>query len=86
APNSPIAPFKLKEKLDDPLQMYLSDIYTISINLAGLPAMSIPCGFTQGGLPIGAQLIGRHFDEETVLNVGHRFQLDTDYHLKRPPL
>ncbi len=86
APNSPIAPFKLKEKLDDPLQMYLSDIYTISINLAGLPAMSVPCGFTQSGLPIGAQLIGRHFDEETVLNVGHRFQLDTDHHLKRPPL
>lgn len=86
APNSPIPPFKLNEKMGDPLQMYLSDIYTISINLAGIPAMSVPCGFTGGGLPVGMQLIGRHFDEESLLNVGHQFQLNTDHHLKQPPL
>lgn len=86
APNSPIPPFRLNEKMGDPLQMYLSDIYTISINLAGIPAMSIPCGFTRAGLPIGMQLIGRHFDEESLFNVGHQFQLNTDHHLKQPPL
>ena len=86
APNAPIPPFKLNEKMGDPLQMYLSDIYTISINLAGIPAMSVPCGFTGSGLPVGMQLIGRHFDEETLLNVGHQFQLNTDHHLKQPPL
>ncbi len=86
APNSPIPPFKLNEKMGDPLQMYLSDIYTISINLAGIPAMSVPCGFTRAGLPIGMQLIGRHFDEESLFNVGHQFQLNTDHHLKQPPL
>lgn len=86
APVSPIPPFKLNEKMGDPLQMYLSDIYTISINLAGIPAMSVPCGFTGTGLPVGLQLIGRHFDEETLLNVGHQFQLNSDHHKKQPPL
>jgi aspartyl-tRNA(Asn)/glutamyl-tRNA(Gln) amidotransferase subunit A len=86
APVSPIPPFVLNEKTGDPLQMYLSDIYTISINLAGIPAMSIPCGFSGSGLPVGLQLIGRHFDEETLLNVGHQFQLNTDHHKKQPPL
>jgi len=87
APNSPVPAFKLGERVGDPLRMYLSDIYTISINLAGLPAMSVPCGFTpSGGLPVGVQLVGRHFDEETILNVGHRFQAGTDFHLQQPPL
>ncbi|MFQ5674186.1 MAG: Asp-tRNA(Asn)/Glu-tRNA(Gln) amidotransferase subunit GatA [Nitrospinales bacterium] len=87
APNSPVPAFKLGERVGDPLRMYLSDIYTISINLAGLPAMSVPCGLTpSGGLPTGLQLIGRHFDEETILNVGHRFQTATDFHLQQPPL
>jgi len=86
APTSPLPAFKLGEKLDDPLQMYLADIYTISANLAGIPAMSIPCGFTADHLPIGLQLMGRHFDEETLLTVGHRYQQSTDFHRKIAPL
>jgi len=85
----PIAPapaFKLGEKLDDPLQMYLSDIFTISANLAGIPAMSIPCGQSKDNLPIGLQLMGKHFDEETLLNVAHRYQHTTDHHLQHPTL
>ena len=70
-PTSPIPPFKLGEKTDDPLQMYLADIFTVSVNLAGLPGISIPCGFTEQDqrLPIGFQLIGRMFDEATILRV-----------------
>ena len=82
APTCPAPAFKLGEKLDDPLQMYLADIYTISANLAGIPALSIPCGFSTENLPIGLQLMGRHFDEETLLKVGHRFQQATDFHKK----
>ncbi len=85
-PICPTLPFKLGEKLDDPLQMYLSDIYTISANLAGIPAMSIPCGQSPDPLPIGLQLIGKHFDESTLLRVGHQFQQATDHHLKHPTL
>ncbi len=87
---SPVAPypaFKLGEKLDDPLQMYLADIYTISANLAGIPAMSIPCGFTSTeNLPVGLQLMGKHFDESSLITVGHRFQQATDFHSKEPSL
>ena len=82
APTCPAPAFKLGEKLDDPLQMYLADIYTISANLAGIPGLSIPCGFTANNLPIGLQLMGKHFDEETLLKVGHHFQQSTDFHLK----
>ncbi|MCH8314294.1 MAG: Asp-tRNA(Asn)/Glu-tRNA(Gln) amidotransferase subunit GatA, partial [Nitrospinae bacterium] len=82
APTCPAPAFKLGEKLDDPLQMYLADIYTISANLAGIPALSIPCGFSAENLPIGLQLMGRHFDEETLLKVGHHFQQNTDFHRK----
>jgi aspartyl-tRNA(Asn)/glutamyl-tRNA(Gln) amidotransferase subunit A len=82
APTCPAPAFKLGEKTDDPLQMYLADIYTISANLAGIPALSIPCGFTKNHLPIGLQLMGRHFDEETLLKVGHHFQRNTDFHQK----
>lgn len=84
---TPVAPTtapKLGESLSDPLQMYLSDIYTVSVNLAGLPGLSLPCGFDQGGLPIGAQLIGPPLGEGTVLNAAHAFQLDTDYHKQIP--
>lgn len=84
---TPVAPTtapKLGESLSDPLQMYLSDIYTVSVNLAGLPGLSLPCGFDQGGLPIGAQLIGPALGEGTVLNAAHAFQLDTDYHKQIP--
>ncbi|GJL77627.1 MAG: glutamyl-tRNA(Gln) amidotransferase subunit A [Nitrospinaceae bacterium] len=83
APTCPAPAFQLGEKLDDPLQMYLADIYTISANLAGIPALSVPCGFSGAeGLPIGLQLMGKQFDEETLLKVGHHFQKATDFHLK----
>ncbi|MDH5761647.1 MAG: Asp-tRNA(Asn)/Glu-tRNA(Gln) amidotransferase subunit GatA [Nitrospinota bacterium] len=85
-PIAPATAFKLGEKLDDPLQMYLSDIFTISANLAGIPAMSIPCGQSSDNLPIGLQLMGKHFDEATLLNVAHQYQTTTDHHLKHPEL
>jgi aspartyl-tRNA(Asn)/glutamyl-tRNA(Gln) amidotransferase subunit A len=82
-PTSPSTAFKLGEKAADPVQMYLSDIYTIAVNLAGLPGMSVPCGFV-GGLPVGLQLIGNYFAEGQLLNVAHRYQQATDWHLRRP--
>jgi aspartyl-tRNA(Asn)/glutamyl-tRNA(Gln) amidotransferase subunit A len=85
-PTSPTAAFKLGAKTQDPLQMYLSDIFTISVNLAGLPAISIPCGFTKTGLPIGLQLIGKPFDEATVLKVAHAYEQATDWHRRKPAL
>jgi aspartyl-tRNA(Asn)/glutamyl-tRNA(Gln) amidotransferase subunit A len=85
-PTTPTAAFAVGEKTADPLQMYLSDIYTISVNLAGLPAISVPCGFTSDNLPIGLQCIGKHFDEETILTVAHAYEQSTDWHRKRPAL
>jgi len=85
-PTAPTPAFKIGEKTDDPLTMYLSDIFTISANLAGVPAMSIPCGFSASGLPIGLQLLAKQFDEETILRVGHQFELATEFHNKRPVL
>ena len=84
-PTSPIPPFRLGEKTDDPLQMYLADIFTVSVNLAGLPGISIPCGFADG-LPIGFQLIGRMFDEATMLRVADSFERATDWHNAVPPI
>jgi aspartyl-tRNA(Asn)/glutamyl-tRNA(Gln) amidotransferase subunit A len=83
-PVTPTAAFKLGEKSEDPLQMYLSDIYTISVNLAGLPAISVPCGFTKAGLPIGLQVIGRAFEEETLLRAAHAYEQSTQWHVKKP--
>jgi aspartyl-tRNA(Asn)/glutamyl-tRNA(Gln) amidotransferase subunit A len=83
-PTSPTTAFKIGEKSDDPVAMYLSDIYTISVNLAGLPGMSIPAGFAPDGLPVGLQLIGRYFDEARLLNVAHRYQQATDWHKRMP--
>ncbi|MFI4868466.1 MAG: Asp-tRNA(Asn)/Glu-tRNA(Gln) amidotransferase subunit GatA [Steroidobacterales bacterium] len=83
-PTTPTAAFELGAKTSDPVTMYLNDIYTIGANLAGLPAISVPCGFTQG-LPVGLQIIGPHFGEERLLNVAHRYQLETDWHLRTPP-
>jgi len=83
-PTSPTTAFKLGEKSADPVQMYLSDIYTIAVNLAGLPGMSIPCGFDGGGLPVGLQIIGNYFDEARMLNVAHQYQLVTDWHQHAP--
>jgi aspartyl-tRNA(Asn)/glutamyl-tRNA(Gln) amidotransferase subunit A len=85
-PTTPEAAFRAGEKTDDPLKMYLSDIFTNSVNLAGVPAISVPCGFTTGGLPVGLQLIGRHFDEETVLCAAHAYEKSTDWHRRRPEL
>jgi aspartyl-tRNA(Asn)/glutamyl-tRNA(Gln) amidotransferase subunit A len=82
-PTSPTPAFDLGAKVDDPITMYLNDIYTIGANLAGLPAMSIPCGFL-GGLPVGLQIIGPHFAEAKLLNVAHRFQQETQWHKEIP--
>jgi aspartyl-tRNA(Asn)/glutamyl-tRNA(Gln) amidotransferase subunit A len=85
-PTAPTAAFKIGEKSADPLAMYLSDIYTISCNLAGLPGMSIPCGLTRGGLPIGLQLLAPPFAEEKMLRAARMFEKATDWHMKRPKL
>jgi aspartyl-tRNA(Asn)/glutamyl-tRNA(Gln) amidotransferase subunit A len=82
-PTSPDVAFGLGEKADDPITMYLSDIYTIACNLAGLPGMSVPAGFAKG-LPVGLQMIGNYFDEARLLNVAHRFQQATDWHTRMP--
>ena len=83
-PTTPTPPFKLGEKTGDPLQMYLADVFTVSANLSGLPAVSIPCGLSGGRLPIGLQLTGRPFDETTLLRVGDAYQRDTDWHTQTP--
>jgi len=85
-PTAPTTAFRLGEKIKDPLQMYLSDVCTISINLAGLPALSLPCGFDRDGLPIGMQLIGKHFDEATILRVAHSYEQSTPWHRLKPKL
>lgn len=85
-PVMPTPAFKLGEKVADPLQMYLSDIYTISVNLAGIPAISLPCGFSRAGLPIGLQIIGRAFDEETILRAAHAYEQATGWRAKRPAI
>ena len=83
-PTSPTTAFKLGEKGDDPVQMYLSDIYTIAVNLAGLPGMSIPAGFGANNMPVGLQIIGNYFAEAQMLNVAHQYQLVTDWHTQAP--
>ncbi|MBN1492570.1 MAG: Asp-tRNA(Asn)/Glu-tRNA(Gln) amidotransferase subunit GatA [Candidatus Omnitrophica bacterium] len=85
-PTSPTPAFKIGEKLDDPISMYLSDIFTISANLAGIPALSVPCGFSKNGLPIGMQLMGKYFSEATLFQAAHTFESATDHHTKRPAL
>jgi aspartyl-tRNA(Asn)/glutamyl-tRNA(Gln) amidotransferase subunit A len=85
-PTSPTAAFKIGEKTADPLQMYLSDIFTISANLAGVPGISIPCGFTSNNLPVGLQLIGKHFDEESILRVAYAYEQNTEWHKRKPIL
>ncbi len=84
-PTSPTTAWAIGEKCDDPVQMYLSDIYTIAVNLAGLPGLSHPAGFGADGLPVGLQLIGNYFAEHRLLNAAHRFQQATDWHNRRPP-
>ncbi len=85
-PTTPSPAFKLGEKSGDPLAMYLEDLYTVTLNLAGLPGISIPCGFTRAGLPIGLQLQGRAFEEDRLLRAAHMFQQATDWHTRLPKL
>ena len=82
SPAAPTTALPVGQALSDPLKMYLGDIYTVSVNLAGLPAVTMPCGFDKGGLPVGAQLIGKPHGEETILNAAHTYQLHTDFHKK----
>ena len=85
-PTVPTAAFRIGEKIEDPLSMYLSDIFTIPANLAGIPAMSIPCGFSKNGLPIGLQILADAFQEEKIFRVAHTYEQNTEWHKKRPPL
>jgi aspartyl-tRNA(Asn)/glutamyl-tRNA(Gln) amidotransferase subunit A len=85
-PTSPTVAFRVGEQIADPVTMYLNDIYTIGANLAGLPAMSIPCGFGRDGLPVGLQIVGDYFSEARMLNLAHRFQRATDWHLRLPAM
>jgi aspartyl-tRNA(Asn)/glutamyl-tRNA(Gln) amidotransferase subunit A len=86
APTAPTAAFKIGEKFSDPMQMYLNDIFTIPVNLAGLPGMSVPCGFNSKGLPIGLQLIGKPWDEATLFKVGSAYECATEWHTRRPEM
>lgn len=85
-PTAPTPAFKLKEKVDNPLSMYLSDIYTISVNLAGIPAISVPCGVTQQGLPVGLQVLGKPFAEEDLYRIAYQFEAATSWHKMKPKL
>jgi aspartyl-tRNA(Asn)/glutamyl-tRNA(Gln) amidotransferase subunit A len=83
-PTTPAPAFNAGEKSDDPLAMYLSDVYTVGCNLAGIPGLSIPCGFTKSGLPIGLQLLGSPFEEDKLLRIGRMYESTTDWHTRRP--
>jgi aspartyl-tRNA(Asn)/glutamyl-tRNA(Gln) amidotransferase subunit A len=85
-PTAPTTAYKIGEKVDDPLAMYLGDIYTVSVNIAGLPGLVLPCGFDPDGMPVGLQLIGKAFDESTLLRAGYTFEQNTGYHLDRPAI
>lgn len=84
-PTAPTTAFKLGSQTEDPLTMYLNDILTIPVSLAGIPAVSVPCGFAEG-MPVGLQIIGKEFDESTILRVAHAFEQNTDHHKQRPQL
>jgi aspartyl-tRNA(Asn)/glutamyl-tRNA(Gln) amidotransferase subunit A len=86
SPTTPTPAFKIGEKSGDPLQMYLSDIFTISCNLAGICGISVPCGFSKEGLPLGLQLLGKPFGEPNLLRAAHAYEQATDWHTKRPQL
>ena len=85
-PTAPHAAFPIGAKTDDPLQMYLEDVFTLPVNLAGICGISVPCGFDGDGLPIGLQLLGPAFGEETILRAAHAYEETTDWHTRRPPL
>ncbi|OGX18161.1 MAG: hypothetical protein A2Y01_05765 [Omnitrophica WOR_2 bacterium GWC2_44_8] len=85
-PTSPTPAFAIGEKTQNPLAMYLSDIYTISVNLAGIPAISVPCGLSKAGLPVGLQIIAKAFDEEMLLKVAHAYEQSTPWHKEKPKI
>ncbi|GAI98689.1 unnamed protein product, partial [marine sediment metagenome] len=85
-PTSPTVAFSLGEKIEDPLKMYLSDVFTISANLAGIPGISIPCGFNKNSLPIGLQILGKPFDEKTILRIAYAYEQNTEWHKRRPKI
>ena len=85
-PTSPTPAFKIGERSRDPLQMYLSDIYTISANLSGIPAISVPCGFTRANLPVGLQILAKPFDEEMLFRVGYSYEQNTEWHKMKPKI
>ena len=84
-PVSPTLPWKLGEKVDDPLKMYLSDIFTITANLAGIPGLAVPCGFAEG-LPVGMQILGPQFSEELLFQIGYAYEQATEWHKQKPNL
>jgi len=86
APTTPSTAFRIGEKVNDPLQMYLQDVFTLALSLAGLPGLSLPCGFDEAGLPIGLQIMGGAFDETTLLRVAHAYEQATDWHTRRPAI
>jgi aspartyl-tRNA(Asn)/glutamyl-tRNA(Gln) amidotransferase subunit A len=85
-PTAPTTAFQIGEKATDPLTMYLSDVFTIAVNLAGLPGLSVPCGFDTRGLPISLQLIGQPFGEEALLRAGYAYEQATEWHTTKPPI
>jgi len=85
-PTSPTPAFKIGERLSDPISMYLSDVFTIPANLVGIPGISIPCGFTKSGLPVGLQFLGKALDEETLIRAAYTFEKNTDFHKKKPTI
>ena len=85
-PTSPVPAFKIGERANNPLEMYLSDVYTIPANLAGIPGISIPCGFSKQGLPIGMQILAKHFEEKKMLQIAYAFERETDFYKKKPKL
>jgi len=85
-PSTPTPAFKIGEKVEDPVTVYANDLLTVPANLAGLPSISLPCGFTEHGLPLGLQIIGKQFDERTVYQMAHAYEKATNHHKKRPEL
>jgi aspartyl-tRNA(Asn)/glutamyl-tRNA(Gln) amidotransferase subunit A len=85
-PTAPSPPFRIGEKIDDPIQMYLTDVFTIPVNMAGLPGIAVPAGLSDDRLPIGFQLVAPHFEEARLVQLAAAFQKETDHHLQRPPL
>ena len=86
SPVSPTPAYEIGGQISDPIAMYMADIYTVSVNLAGLPAISVPCGFTKEGLPVGMQFIGNSFQERKLIRMADAYQQMTDYHTKRPEI